>query len=296
QCAMLPIRDETVIVNPRMVYPSSTVWLFLTIEFFVSTFLSAFLTALTVIKSLLPKPPRDLTGDVVLIAGASSSLGESLTEEFVKSGCSVVCLDNDCTVLEETASRLRKQYPSIEEVKPTHRKDDSTPCCSAISVHECNLLDKNEIRRVAQKVKEDIGKIDVLVTCVGSPDQDIFDTASRTLMSHFWTVLAFLPMMMYRERAHVVGVTPVASNNDAFHSSRVAIISLMENLCQELSNHSNHLTFLTFSPTAECSTMKESEIQVAKNIVRAIKTDQCNVNVSWISRLLYHIRYYKING
>ncbi|KOC61584.1 Short-chain dehydrogenase/reductase family 16C member 6 [Habropoda laboriosa] len=259
-------------------------------------FISVFLAILTIIKSLLPKPPRDLTGDVVLVAGASSSLGESLAEEFAKNGCSVICVDNDSSSIKETESRLKRQYPTIKEVRQSQRKDESSRCKPTISAYECNLLDREEIRRTAQKVKEDVGRVDVLVTCVGNPNQDIFDTASRTLMSHFWTVLAFLPLMLYKERAHIVGVTPVASTTDAYHGSRAAIVSLMESLCQELSNHSSHLTFLAFSPIAECSTLKQSEEQVARNIVRAMKADQNSLSVSWISRILYQISCVIYNG
>lgn len=37
--------------------------------------------------------------------------------------------------------------------------------------------------------------------------------------------MAFIPLMLYRERAHIVSVTPVASSQDAFHGSRAAIVS-----------------------------------------------------------------------
>ncbi|XP_017881174.1 retinol dehydrogenase 10-A-like [Ceratina calcarata] len=285
---MFCIRNEIMVTCSRTGSPSSTVWLFLTIEFLIGIFLSVFLAILTVIKSLLPKPPRDLTGDVVLIVGASSSLGESLTEEFVKNGCSVVCVDSNSKLIEENVSKLRKQYQLVEKVD-TYRKNDSSVCRSAINSYECNLEDKDDIRRLAQKVKDDIGRVDILVTCVGDSNQDIFDTASRTLMSHFWTVLAFLPLMLYQERARIVGVTPVASNSDAYHGSRAAIVSLMESLCQELSNHTSHLAFLAFSPIAECRTLKQSEERIAKNIVRAVKTDQNDLNISWMSRLLYKL-------
>lgn len=296
QALMFCTRDEIMVTCSRTGCPSSTLWLFLTFEFLIGIFLSVFMGVLMLIKSLLPKPPRDLTGDIVLIAGASSSLGESLTEEFVKNGCSVICVDSNSKLIDENVSRLRKVYQLVEKINLTYRKTDSSACRSAINSYECNLDDKDDIKRVAQKVKDDIGRIDILVTCVGDANQDIFDTASRTLMSHFWTVLAFLPLMMYRDRAHIVGVTPVASDSDAYHGSRAAIVSLMESLCQELSNHTSRLAFLAFSPIAECRTMKQSEERIARNIVRAVKTDQNNLNISWISRLLYKMSCITYNG
>lgn len=63
---MLPIREETIITNSRTV-SSTNIWLYLSIEFLVGAVISGFLTILNAVKSLLPKPPRDLTGDVVLV-------------------------------------------------------------------------------------------------------------------------------------------------------------------------------------------------------------------------------------
>ncbi|XP_076238789.1 putative oxidoreductase SSP0419 isoform X3 [Calliopsis andreniformis] len=281
---MLVLRDDA--VNPRVTNPPASIWFFFTFEFLVGAALSGFLTILQVIKSLLPKPPRDLTGDVV-VAGASSSLGESLAEEFVKSGCSVVCVDDSRSV-EELASNLRTRLPEVEELRPKHRKDVLTQQRSMVSSYQCDLMDREEIRRTAKRIKNEIGRVDVLVTCVGNANQDIFDTASRTLMSHFWTVLAFLPLMLYRERAHIVGVTPVASTRDAYHGSKAAIVSLMETLCQELSDHSSYLTFLAFTPIAGRRSIKESEELTARDIVQAVKTDRYNLN--WLSRVFYRLR------
>ncbi|XP_029041505.2 short-chain dehydrogenase/reductase family 16C member 6-like isoform X1 [Osmia bicornis bicornis] len=286
---MISSRDEALIVNPRMIYPSSNFWLFFTVEFLIGALLSAFLAVLVLLKSLLPKPPRDLTGDVVVVAGASSSLGKSLAEEFAKKGCTVVCMDSDSRSIQETACRLKATRPSVEEITPRHRKDDSSRHESMIYAYQCDLIDRNDIRRTAERIKEDIGRVDILVTCVGNPNQDIFDATSRTLMSHFWTAMAFVPLMLYRERAHIVGVTPVASSQDAFHGSRAAIVSLKESLCQELGNFNSQLTFLAFTPIVESSTWKESEEQVARNIVRAVRTDQNTLSTGWVSRFLYQI-------
>ncbi|XP_033351020.1 short-chain dehydrogenase/reductase family 16C member 6-like isoform X1 [Bombus vosnesenskii] len=291
-CAMHPIKDEMAIVGSRIPYSSFTIWLFLSIEFVITMLLSIFLRILKIFKSLLPEPPRDLTGDVVLVAGATSSLGRSLAAEFVKSGCSVICVDNDHKLIEETASRLKQQHLTTDETKPRHTENDS----SRISAYECDFSNRDAIKRTAQKVKDDIGKINTLVTCIDNSSGDVFDTTSKTLMTHFWTVLAFLPMILDQKRAYIIGVTPIASNNDAYHGSKAAVMSFMECMCQELSHHSNDLTFLAFSPIRECSTLKENEERVAKNIVKAVQTNQYNMSVSWISKSLYHISCMIYNG
>ncbi|XP_014486252.1 PREDICTED: retinol dehydrogenase 10-B-like [Dinoponera quadriceps] len=284
---LLPNKEEEIIVNPRMVSLTS-LWFFFSAEFLIGIAVSAFLALLNAIKSFLPKPPRDLTGDVVLIAGASSTLGGSLAEEFAESGCSVICMDDDLRSLEEITTKLRSQYRRAREIEH-NRESASRDAESTITAYECDLLDYNALRKIAKKVEDEVGGVDVLVTCAGQPNQDIPDTATRTLMSHYWTTLAFLPYMLRRERgAFVVGIMPVASTQNRYLASRAAIAGLMENIGQNLSNHDSRLTFLAMSPTMENGSMGESEQQVAKEVVQAVGR-KCNVHFSWSSKILYRL-------
>lgn len=286
---MVPLKDEARCLYSRANAPLG-IWLFLTAEFWLGGVLSGLLTVLTILRSLLPKPPRDLTGEVVLVAGAASSLGSLLAEEFANGGCTVICLDNDLGPTEKVAERLRASCPqrSIAEVKPGHRKEDSTERESA-TAYSCDFLDRNDIIETARKIQRDVRRIDILVTCVGSSNQDIFDTASRTLMSHYWTVLAFLPWMMRRRKGHVVGVTPVTSDQDAFLGSKVAIASLMESLGRELGDESGRLVFLAISPIAEPTRIEEREREVARDVVQAIRRNQSSLRASWLSKIFYRI-------
>ncbi|XP_011632814.1 estradiol 17-beta-dehydrogenase 11-like [Pogonomyrmex barbatus] len=285
---MLRVRDEAVVTDSRTGF-SINFWFYLSIEFLIGAVISGFLTLLDVIKSFLPKPPRDLTGDVVLIAGVSSTFGESLAEEFAKGGCSVICVDNDFRSVEEIISRLRSRCYKVKGIGSDHREHEQENVGPIMAAYECNLLDRNAIREIAKKVEDEIGGIDVLVTCAGQPYQDIFDTANTTLMSHYWMVLAFLPFMLQRDRAHIVGIMPIASTQDVYLSSRTAIASLMESLGQELSNRNSQLTFLAISPTTEPSSTRQQEQQIAKEVVQAIRRGQCTISISWCSKMLYQI-------
>lgn len=64
---MLLVRDKVVIANSRT-EPSVNLWFYLSVEFLIGAVISGVLALLGVIKSLLPKPPRDLTGNVVLVS------------------------------------------------------------------------------------------------------------------------------------------------------------------------------------------------------------------------------------
>ncbi|XP_043678131.1 retinol dehydrogenase 10-B-like isoform X1 [Vespula pensylvanica] len=286
----MPENEEILIDKTNIGPPSAKLFLYLSIEFLIAIAISCFISILGLIKSLLPKPPRDLNGNVVLIVGAASTLGTSLVDEFAKRGCSVVCVDEVNDSVQQIASDFQSRYTDLkEDIETSQEKQDELRKNPKITAYQCNLLNHNGIHDIAKKVKNEIGGIDILVTCVGAAGQDIFDTASTTLMSHYWTILAFLPSMLHRERVHIVGVTPVVSNEDAYIGSRTAIANLMECLGRELSNCVNNFTFLAIAPTTESRSIRQGEQQVAKDIVEAVRRDQSSLNIGWCSPLLYQI-------
>lgn len=123
------------------------------------------------------------------IVGVSSSLGESLASEFLKNGCSVICVDKDSKTIEKTVSRLKERHLIVEA---RQRRDDLSRCGSMIFTYECDFLDKDAIRGTVQKVKKDIGRIDVLITCINESNENIFDASNKTLMAHFWVYVIII--------------------------------------------------------------------------------------------------------
>ncbi|XP_014211283.1 retinol dehydrogenase 10-like [Copidosoma floridanum] len=290
---MLALREEAVSSGPTG--PSSVTWFYLSFEFLLGLAVSGFLVLLAAVKSALPKPPRDLTGDVVLVTGATSSLGSSLAEEFARGGCSVICVDGAESNVEETASRVRARYPGMERIGPRYRDAKGVtsrvrrPLANGGLAYRCNLWDRDEIKELAEKVREDVGRVDVLVTCAGSSGQGLLDTISQTLMSHYWTVLAFLPSMLNRERAHVIGVTPSVSTEDAYMGSKAAIAGLMESLGEQLSGRGSRLTFMTVAPRAEPRSIEQNEREIAKGVVQAVQRDMCCISTTWSSKVFYQL-------
>jgi len=67
---MLRVRDESIVTNLRTGFSIKFLF-YLSFEFLIGAVISGFLIILNVIKSLLPKPPRDLSGDVVLVCTLS---------------------------------------------------------------------------------------------------------------------------------------------------------------------------------------------------------------------------------
>lgn len=99
----------------------------------------------------------------------------------------MVCVDEVNDSVQQIASDLQSRYTDLkEDIETSQEKQDELRKNPKITAYRCNLLNHNGIHDIAKKVKNEIGGIDILVTCVGAAGQDIFDTASTTLMSHYW--------------------------------------------------------------------------------------------------------------
>ncbi|XP_012274464.1 short-chain dehydrogenase/reductase family 16C member 6-like [Orussus abietinus] len=275
---MLPVRDEQLISSSKSVALPSVAWFYLSAEFLIGAALSGILALLAIIRTALPKPPRELSGDVVLVTGAATPLGRAVALEFARHGCSMVCVDTDLNRVKETTSSIVSRCSNVEDISPEHRRQDVSVAERKVYAYQCNLWDRHDILRLAKKTLDEVGRIDVLVTCVGHPGEDILDTVSTTLMSHYWTVLAFLPSMLRNEKAHVVGITPANSSADAFRGSRAAVVGLMESLGHELSDRNSHVTFITIAPKIE---PRQNDEEVAKSIIDAVRRDQRSIDPSW---------------
>ncbi|KAL7299284.1 hypothetical protein TKK_0007867 [Trichogramma kaykai] len=297
---MLTMREESILSSEIIKSSSTVTWFFLSFEFLLGLGISACLLLLTFVKTLLPKPPRDLTGDVVLVAGATSKIGNSLAEEFARNGCLVICVDENAQEVEKTASRLCQRYPGVESTGASYRKqtaDDqeqqhhedqrSTSMRCRSLAYACNLCDRQQIQELAKRVRDEVGYLDTLVTCAESSEREIFDAVSNTLMSHYWTVLAFLPSMLLQEKARVIGITPTASINDAYEGSKAALAGLMGCLGEQFTGRNNGLTFMTVAPKAEPSLLKQSESDIAKEIVQAVQRDSSSIFMGKLSNFLY---------
>lgn len=95
--------------------------------------------------------------------------------------------------MEKVAVNLRSRYCKLKEIGPDYRKHENIQSAGPmITAYKCDLLDRNAIRELATKIFEEFGGLNILVTCAGNPNQDIFDTASTTLMSHYWVSIGQL--------------------------------------------------------------------------------------------------------
>ncbi|XP_041447207.1 17-beta-hydroxysteroid dehydrogenase 13 isoform X2 [Xenopus laevis] len=107
---------------------------------------------------------------------------------------------------------------------------------------------RNDIYRCAEKVKQDIGDVDILINNAGVifgreflelQDHQIEKTFSVNMLAHFWTAKSFLPAMMKNNRGHIVTVASVAGQVAVpylvdYCASKSGVIGFHESLTSEL--------------------------------------------------------------
>lgn len=151
--------------------------------------------------------------DVVLITGAGSGLGRAIALKYAKLNAHLVLWDINQAGLNETHALVLGEYVKI--------KSDRACLCYIVDVS-----DRNQVQAQAQQVYKDLNAakksadepdryVSVLVNNAGIlygkylmdlTDEQIERIFKINTLAHFWTVRAFLPMMIERERGHIVEI------------------------------------------------------------------------------------------
>lgn len=128
------------------------------------------------------KPAKpDFSNDIVLVTGAAQGLGKELARKFSDHGGTLVLWDINESTLEETRSQFVSQDRQVFAY-----------------VVDCSK--KEDVRRAAERVKEEVGNVSVLVnnagvTCVKSVldlnDQEINNVYDVNTIAHYWVRVRF---------------------------------------------------------------------------------------------------------
>lgn len=95
--------------------------------------------------------------EVIVITGAGSGLGASLTKKYSELGYHVVLLGRTKSKLNRTAENLTKDY----------------------SIYELDVSSKKDVASVMQSIRDDIGSIDILINNAGVGYFDLTENLSE---------------------------------------------------------------------------------------------------------------------
>jgi all-trans-retinol dehydrogenase (NAD+) len=112
----------------------------------------------------------------------------------------------------------------------------------------CDLCNREDVYKKAALVNKEVGKVSILVNNAGvvtgrkfleSTDQMVIRTMDVNIMSHFWTVKAFLPAMLKENKGHIVSIASLAGHVGCpklvdYTASKFAAVGFDEALRMEL--------------------------------------------------------------
>ncbi|ELK26163.1 Epidermal retinol dehydrogenase 2 [Myotis davidii] len=101
------------------------------------------------IFTLIPKPRKNVAGEIVLITGAGSGLGRLLALKFARLGAVLVLWDINKEGNEETCNMARDAG------------------ATRAYAYTCDCSRREEVYRVADQVKKEVGDISILINNAG---------------------------------------------------------------------------------------------------------------------------------
>ncbi|XP_072763828.1 short-chain dehydrogenase/reductase family 16C member 6-like isoform X2 [Anoplolepis gracilipes] len=194
-------------------------------------------------KIFIPISKKSVANEIVLITGAGHGIGKELAIGYASLGATVICWD----INKETNQQTMKEIKIMGKQR--------------VYAYQCNVADREEVFRVAKKVREEVGDVTILVNNAGigivkklldhSVDE-ITRVIDVNIMSHFWTLRAFLPSMIEKNHGHVVAISSVAAflgvtHGTVYCSTKSAIKALMEAVFNELCAYSKGKFLIKFT-------------------------------------------------
>ncbi|KAJ2945692.1 hypothetical protein O0L34_g532 [Tuta absoluta] len=151
-------------------------------------------------RSIVGYHKKELKGQVAVVTGGGGGLGSLIALRLARLGCIVVLWDINKQGLED----------AVKLVKGIGGK------CHGYVV---DLTNRDDIYRVAKRTSEEVGRVSILINNAGvvsgqylldTPDHLIQRTFDVNVLSHFWTVKAFLPQMIENSDGHIVTIASMA--------------------------------------------------------------------------------------
>jgi len=246
----------------------------------------------------------DMSGKVVLITGGSRGLGFAIAREFVRLGSKVAICARDQGELDRAAAELRRLGGSVMTVS-------------------CDVANLEQVRQTVERIKQELGSIDVLVNnagniSVGPIETQTIDDFREAMDVMFWgqvnTILAVLPEMQQRRSGWIANISSIGGKVSAPHllpysCAKFASTGLSEGLTAELAKDGIHVTtvipglmrtgshvnaffkgdnkaeYTWFSLSATSPLTSISARRAARSIVKAIRRGQAELILSVPAKL-----------
>ena len=214
--------------------------------------------------------PGRLAGRTAIVTGAAQGIGYAIAERFAEEEATVVVADVQAEAAEEAAGAL-----------------GSSEACPGTLAVECDVTSRQDTRRLAERVAETFGGVDVLVNNAGIAthggfldlDPDDWDRVIDVNLTGVYNCSAAVaPEMLDGGEAGsaIVNVSSMAGRGISYHAaanytaSKWGVIGLTKHMAWDLGEHSVRVTAVcpgsTLTPLTEQSTEPEERAATSRKI------------------------------
>ena len=120
---------------------------------------------------------NDLTGQIVVISGATGGIGEAIAASLGRQGATLCLLGRNTTKLEASAAVLRASS-------------------SRVDPYPCDLTRDDQLSAVRSFVQQEYGRVDILVHCAGTIGHGKITDTPLSLLDHLYETNVRGPMML----------------------------------------------------------------------------------------------------
>lgn len=194
-----------------------------------------------------------IKGTNVLITGGASGIGRIMGRICLEKGAS------NLIVWDINQANIDKTEAELSDVKPA----EAGVSKGQIHSYIVNVSDPQAIKSAYEKVKSEVGDVDILVNCAGivrgnntfdkQTVQDIDLTMDINANAPMYVALAVLPDMLRRDRGHICNIASAAGmlgvpKLSVYCASKWAVIGWTESMRVELKQVRSHVRVTSVAP------------------------------------------------
>ena len=194
-----------------------------------------------------------IKGTNVLITGGASGIGRIMGRICLEKGAS------NLIVWDTNQANIDKTEAELSDVKPA----ETGVSKGQIHSYIVNVSDPQAIKSAYEKVKSEVGEVDILVNCAGivrgnntfdkQTVQDIDLTMDINANAPMYVALAVLPDMLRRDRGHICNIASAAGmlgvpKLSVYCASKWAVIGWTESMRVELKQARSHVRVTSVAP------------------------------------------------
>lgn len=194
-----------------------------------------------------------IKGTNVLITGGASGIGRIMGRICLEKGAS------NLIVWDINQANIDKTEAELSDVKPA----EAGVSKGQIHSYIVNVSDPQAIKSAYEKVKSEVGEVDILVNCAGivrgnntfdkQTVQDIDLTMDINANAPMYVALSVLPDMLRRDRGHICNIASAAGmlgvpKLSVYCASKWAVIGWTESMRVELKQARSHVRVTSVAP------------------------------------------------